>query len=240
MMLPPPPIIETIEGNGVCRLLAWLSPAFPVGAFSYSHGLEFAVEAELVTSAVQLHDWIDGVLCHGSGRADAILLAEAWRAERDDDRERATATAELADACRGAAELTLESRAQGKAFLDALDAGWPHPRLATYRQLLTELERPAAYPCVVGVAAAATGIALLPILIGYLQAFAANLVSAGVRLIPLGQRAGLGVLAALEPSIIAVATATPDRSLDDVATSTWMVDWSSARHETQHTRLFRS
>lgn len=235
-----PPITDALSESGLCRLLTWLSPAFPVGAYSYSHGLEFAVETGLVTTAESLRHWIDEVLCHGSGRADAILLAEAWRAEQETDRARATAAAELADACRGTAELALESRAQGKAFLDAIDAGWPHPSLAAYRSFLSNLDRPPAYPCAVGVAAAAINVALLPTLIAYLQALAANLVSAGVRLIPLGQRAGLGVLAGLEPSIIAVATATPNRSLDDVATSTWMVDWSSACHETQHTRLFRS
>jgi Urease accessory protein UreF len=239
-MLLPPPTADTISDHGLCRLLTWLSPAFPVGAFSYSHGLEYAVEAELVTSADALRSWIDIVLRQGSGRSDAILLAEAWQAECAGNRQRAVAAAELADCCRTTAELALEGRAQGKAFVDALDAAWAHPRLAAYRAMLAAIQRPPVYPCVVGIAAAIHGIALLPALTGYLQALAANLVSAGVRLIPLGQRAGLAVLAALEPAIHAVASATPSRSLDDVSTSTWMIDWASAAHETQHTRLFRS
>lgn len=236
----PPSLPPNLTDGGLCRLLTWLSPSFPVGAFSYSHGIEFAVDAGLVTSADDLRAWIEAILRHGSGRMDAILLAHAWQAEREGDRQRAITVAEWADASRGTAELALESRAQGQAFLDALDAAAPHPRLATYRALLAAIDRPPAYACVVGLAAAAHGIALAPTAIAYLQAFTANLVSAGVRLIPLGQRAGLGVLAALEPAVIAVAAAAPGCALDDIATATWIADWASSRHETQYTRLFRS
>ena len=229
-----------LTGGGLCRLLTWLSPSFPVGAFSYSHGIEFAVEAGLVTTADDLRGWIETVLRYGSGRMDAILLAHAWQAEREEDRVLAIAVAEWADACRGTAELGLERRAQGRAFLDAIDAAAPHPRLADHRALLATIDRPPAYACVVGVAAAVHGIALAPTAIAHLQAFTANLVSAGVRLIPLGQRAGLSVLAALEPAVIAVAATAPGCTLDDITTATWIADWASAGHETQYTRLFRS
>lgn len=238
--MPPslPPIL--ITDQGLCRLLTWLSPSFPVGAFSYSHGIESAVDGGLVTTADDLHAWIEAILHHGSGRMDAILLAHAWRAESEEDRQRAITVAEWADACRGTAELALESRAQGQAFLDALDAAAPHRRFAEYRAMLAAIDRPPAYACVVGIAAAIHGIALAPTATAFLHAFAANLVSAGVRLIPLGQRAGLAILAALEPAVIAVATAAPGCALDDMATATWVADWASARHETQYTRLFRS
>ena len=237
MPLPVPP---SLTDRGLCRLLTWLSPSFPVGAFSYSHGIEAAVDAGLVVTADDLRRWIETVLRHGSGWMDAIFLVHAWQAECNEDRDRAITVAEWADACRGTAELALESRAQGQAFLDALDAAAPHTRLASYRELLTAIDRPPAYACVVGIAAAVHGIALMPTVLAYLQAFAANLVSAGVRLIPLGQRAGLAVLAALEPAVLAVAAAAPTCSLDDISTASWIADWASARHETQYTRLFRS
>jgi urease accessory protein len=229
-----------IDAGALCRLLAWLSPAFPVGGFSYSHGLEFAVEAGLVSGAGDLREWVEAQLVLGSGRVDAILLTHAWRAEQAGDAARAAEIAALADACRATSELSLESRAQGEAFLSAVRCGWPDPAFDAYAQLLADIDRPPAYACVVGVAAAVAGISEDAVRVAYLQAFAATVVSAGIKLIPLGQRAWLTVLAALEPAILATAREGGERCLDDIATSTWMVEWASAAHATQHTRLFRS
>lgn len=232
------PIVDDLA---LCRLLTWLSPAFPVGAFSYSHGLEAAVEAGLVRNADDLGDWLTTVLTAGSGRIDAILLAEAWRAETAGDLGRAERVAVLADACRATSELALESRAQGHAFLAAVAAGRaPDPAVEDYRALLQRIDRPPAYATAVGVAAAAARIPLGAVLVAWLQAFAANGVSAGVKLIPLGQRAGLAVLARLEPAILAGASEAAMRPPAEIATSTWIADWASAAHETQYTRLFRS
>jgi urease accessory protein len=226
--------------QGLARLLTWLSPAFPVGAFSYSHGIEYAVEAGLVGDADSLRAWIDGILRHGSGRTDAILLSEAWRAEHDGDDDRLAEVLAWGEAFRGTAELALESGAQGRAFLSAVAAAWPHPRLAALAALANALDRTPAYPVTVGVALCIAGVDLETALPAYLQAFAANLVSAGVRLIPLGQSDGLRVVAALEDSVRTVGLASADLSLADLGSATWMVDWTSARHETQYTRLFRS
>jgi urease accessory protein len=123
--------MPTNAEDGLPRLLTWLSPAFPTGSYSYSHGIEYAVEVRLITDAASLRAWIDSILRHGSGRADAILFGEAWRAERDRDDQRLGEVLAWGQAFRGTAELALESSAQGRAFVAAVRAGWPHPRLDT-------------------------------------------------------------------------------------------------------------
>lgn len=224
----------------VLRLLTWFSPAFPVGGFSYSHGIEYALEAGLVGDADALRTWIGDVLRFGAGRNDAILLGCASRAEIARDDVRLAEVLAWADAFRGTAELALESAAQGRAFLAAVRAAWPHPRLAALSSVATEDSRPPVYPVAVGVACAVAGIGEATARLAFLHAFAANLVSAGVRLIPLGQSDGLKVLAALEPVVREVADEAAGLDLADLWTVAWMADWCSARHETQYTRLFRS
>ena len=232
--------MRTNVETGLARLLTWLSPAFPIGGYSYSHGLEYAVEAGLVSNSADLRAWIESVLRHGSGRADAILFGAAWRAERHRDDQRLREVLAWGQAFRGTAELALESSAQGRAFLDAVRAAWPHPRLDAFDALARQLDRTPTLPVAVGVACAVVGIGEVPARLAFLQAFAANLVSAGIRLIPLGQSEGLRVLAGLEETVRTVAEETAVLGLADLGTATWMVDWCSARHETQYTRLFRS
>ena len=141
---------------------------------------------------------------------------------------------------RGTAEIAVESRAQGKAFLDAVRGAWPHPRLDDWVRALELAERSPSYPVAVGVAAALAGVARRLAVTGYLHGFAANLVSAGVRLAPLGQSDGLRAIAALEEPVRVAAGRALDAELDDLGTATFMVDWTSMQHETQYTRLFRS
>jgi urease accessory protein len=219
--------------------MIWLSPAYPVGGFSYSHGLEWTVEAGTVRDAVTLGDWIEDILRYGAARSDAILLAETWRAVACADEGRVVETVELAAALAPSAERRLETLAQGAAFLAATRAAWPSPvldRLAAQAQGAPEI----AYPVAVGACAAAHGLPLALTAQAYLQAFAASLVSAGVRLIPLGQTDGLHVLARLEPLIPPLVTRALDANLDDVGGVSTMADIASMRHETQYTRLFRS
>lgn len=222
------------------RLLSWLSPAFPVGAYSYSHGLEYAVEAGLVCDVPTLVGWIEGILEHGAGRNDAILFDAAWRAEVSSDTGLLGELLDWGEAFRGTAELALECGAQGRAFLEAVRAAWPDARLDALAAIAAERDRVPAYPVVVGAALASAGIDVDISRRAYLHAFAANLVSAAVRLIPLGQTDGLRVLAALEAKVRSVATGTAGLGVADLGGAAWMVDWCSARHETQYTRLFRS
>jgi urease accessory protein len=218
------------------RLLTWLSPAFPVGSFSYSHGLELAVEEGLVKDADGLTSWLSTVLTHGAGRLDAMLLVAAWRASRGEDDQALGSAVELANAMRGTSETALESTAQGRAFLDTVRRVWPDPWLDERAEMLAG----AGHAVALSVVAARAGVPLEPAIAGYLHAFAANLVSAAVRLVPLGQTDGQRALADLEPVILAAAAAAIERPLAEIGSATPMVEWASMRHETQYTRLFRS
>lgn len=218
------------------RLLTWTSPGYPTGAFSYSHGLEQAVEDGSVRDRFSLVDFVAAVIERGGGWIDAVLYAHAWRCANDP-----TALCELADlaaAYRATAETALESRQQGAAFLDVTRMAWPHPWLDRFAE-----ERGAAptpHCVVVALACRAHGVALAPALEAYLHGFVANLVSAAVRLVPLGQTHGQIALAGLSPRIAAAALVAQEVDLDDLGVSAIGLDTLSMRHENQYTRLFRS
>lgn len=229
-----------ITDPDLLRLMTWLSPSFPVGAFAYSHGLEHAVERGDVNDAETLIRWVGGILVFGAGRLDAALFRAAHEAMCDRDDARLAWAVERGEAQRGTAEMALESTAQGRAFLDNLLKVWPQPRLSAWREKLDQTQREPAYPVAVGVGCALSDIPLRPALVAYLNAFAANLVSAVVRLAPLGQTDGQRSLAALEETIVEAAAAALRRAPDDLGSAALAVDWHSMQHETQYTRLFRS
>ncbi len=223
--------------HALYRLMAWLSPSYPVGAFSYSHGLERAIEQGDVATAESLCGWINDVLRCGSGRTDAILFAHAWRAAASSDAIALATTAELATALAASRERHLETTAQGKAFVAATRSAWQCPALD---RLQSAWRGDIAYPIAVACAAAGHAVPLTSALVAYLHAWGANLVSAGVRLIPLGQSDGLRVIARLEPAVHTTARGALDADLDDVGGACVLADIASMRHETQHTRLFRT
>ena len=229
--------IDTGVGTAT-RLLTWLSPAFPVGGFSYSHGLEYAIEASLVRDAASLADWVDGILRFGAGRNDGLFLLAAHRAASLPPYDDLISIAERAAALRGTAELAQESTAQGTAFLRAVTSGWPAYAKAAPVMALADCQL--TYPVIVGCLCAVASIPEAMALEAYLTAFANNLISAGIRLVPLGQSDGLRIVATLEPHIIDYVQALSLLSLDDLGGSALAVDWSSMKHETQYTRLFRS
>lgn len=232
---------DELQPAALFRLMAWLSPAFPVGAFSYSSGIEWAVEAGDITDAETLQRWLGVMLSEGGGFCDAVLFAQAHRASlgaAPGDGDKALYDiAELAAAFAPSKERHLETTAQGNAFVEAARAAWGCAALDRLKQVW---DGPVAYPVAVAVTAAGHGIALEPALAAYLQALSANWVSAGVRLIPLGQTQGLRVLAALEPAVAATAQRAISAKLDDIGSAAFRADLASARHETQYTRLFRS
>jgi urease accessory protein len=231
---------ERTAGAGLLELLAWFSPAMPVGAYSYSHGLEYAVEAGFVGDAPALHAYAESALRHGAGRLDATFLAAAHGASMAGTGGPLDQVVALAAAQRGTHELALESAGQGRALLSTLQQAWPAPELQELDALCRRLALEPPYSCVAGVAAAAHHLALEATLLALLHAFAANLVSAGLRLIPLGQTDGQRITAALAATIEQVAHEAAAASLDDLGTATPIIDWCSMRHETQYTRLFRS
>ena len=227
----------TTEGAALGRLLAWLSPAYPIGAFSYSHGLEAAVEEGAVANRDDLVRYVGAALRDGAGRVDGALLAAAHRAMFAGDEAALDAAAELGAAWRGTAETALEAEAQGTAFLAVTLAAWPNARLAAF---CGRHPRRIVHAVAFGAAAAAQGVPLHDAAFGYLAAFAANLVSAGVRLVPLGQTDGQVATAALLPVVAAATEEALAADLDRLGTASPALDLFSIRHETQYTRLFRS
>lgn len=228
---------QPLDAPGLFRLMAWLSPAFPVGAFSYSSGIEWAVEAGDITNAESLRRWLAGMLGAGSGFCDAALFVHAHRAITANDDAALHAAAELAAALVTSKERLLETTAQGRAFFDAARAAWPCPALA---RLDAAWQGAVALPVAVGVVCAGHAIGCEPALHAFLQALTANWISAGVRLIPLGQTDGQRVLAALEGDIAVCAARALTTPLDEIGSCTVRADVAGMRHETQYTRLFRS
>ena len=222
-----------LAAPALLRLLAWLSPAFPTGGYAWSHGVEWAVDRTEIRNGETLRGWVSDILRHGSGRNDAILLRHAHRVAGDV--AALAGITELALAAQPSRERRAETVGQGNAFLAAAAAWRP-----TQLRALAEQVGDIPYPVAVGALAGAQGIAEDDATLGLLQAFAANLISAAVRLVPLGQSTGLAVLAALEPTILAVAHETTDKTLHDLGGACFRSDIAAMSHETQYTRLFRS
>jgi urease accessory protein len=221
------------DATALYRLLSWLSPNYPVGAFAYSHGLEYAVEAGRVAAAGDLIEWIETVLLYGTGRTDGVLFRESYVATEKQDWTALDEVIQLGAAFQPSAEIALESRSQGEAFLTATRNAWPAPALA-------RLEGGAVYPVAVGIACAAHRTPLDDGLASYFHGFAANLVSAGVRLIPLGQSDGQSAVAALEPAVAKAGAQAATIMQEDLGTAAPLLDLCSMQHETQYSRLFRS
>jgi urease accessory protein len=223
-------ITTMTEAAALARLMTWLSPAFPVGAFAYSHGLERAIHDGLIRDRAGLIEWLEALLERGSAWNDTVLLAEAWRNTTAD--EGVGDVAELAAAMAGSRERYIETTLQGGAFVDAM-ASWSGEPPEGEAGLLP-------YPVAIGIAAARHGVGLEDVLTAYLHAFASNLVQACVRLVPLGQRDGVRTLAALEPAVLRSARRAAVSTLDDLGSCTIRADILSMNHETQYSRIFRS
>jgi urease accessory protein len=218
-------------------LLLWLSPAFPVGAFAYSHGLEWAYEADDVTDAASLAAWLADLARFGAPHLDAALFAHAFRAAAAADWPALDEINELAVALAGSAERRLETTAQGAAFRVAARAAWDCEALA---RLSARDGEPLAYPVAVAAAAAGCGMALAHAAEAFVVAQFANLVSAATRLGIIGQTAGLKILAGILPDLSTLAREAAGATLDDLGACALRSDIAAMRHETQYSRLFRS
>ena len=215
--------IPDVSDADLLTLVQWLSPAFPVGGYAYSHGLEWAISEGQVTDGDSLRDWLTDILDHGSGRADAVLLARAMDPDAD-----LAAVAATARALCASKERWVETHDQGRAFTEAVNA-------------LTENDFPAvALPVAVGRAARALRLPAERVAALYLHAFASNLVSAAVRFVPLGQTEGQRVLAALHPLIDRLAREAAATPLDAIASGVPGADLAAIHHETQDVRIFRT
>ena len=225
------------EATALYRLMTWLSPAFPVGAFSYSSGIEWAVEAGDITDAASLRGWLAAMLADGSGFCDGVFLAQVHRAASSNDDRGLHEIAELAAAFVPSRERQLETSAQGRAFVEIVRAAWNCDGLD---QMISCCDCAIVYPVAVGLVTSAHAIPLPPAMHAFLHALTSNWISAGARLIPLGQTDSQRVLASLEPVAAATAKRALEASLDDLGSATFRADLASMRHETQYTRLFRS
>jgi urease accessory protein len=232
-----PGAMKQTEVAALYRLMTWLSPAFPVGAFSYSSGIEWAVEAGDIVDAASLRDWLAAMLADGPGLCDGVFLAQAHRAAGSGDHAGLRAIAELAAAFAPSRERHLETSAQGRAFIDIARSAWNCDGLDA---LISGCDGPIVYPVAVGIVSAAHAISLAPAMHAFFHALVSNWISAGARLVPLGQTDSQRVLAALEPVAAATAARALAASLDDLGSATFRADLASMRHETQYTRLFRS
>ena len=217
-------IIFMTTDTDILTLSQWLSPSYPVGAFAYSHGIEQAIRDNRITDAPTLAAWLTAVLSEGSGRSDAVLLAAAHRAPDADIAK----INDLARAVAASAERIRESEKQGAAFASTTRAVW--------RIDLPDL----MYPVAVGRAAGLKSLDVETTSAMYLQSFASNLVSAAIRLVPLGQTQGQAVLAELTPLCRTIAADTKSTDPEDLWSNTWGSDIASMRHETMEPRLFQS
>jgi urease accessory protein len=225
------------ESAALYRLMTWLSPSFPVGAFSYSSGIEWAVEAGDITDAASLRDWLAAMLADGSGFCDAVFLAQAHRAATTRDDEELRGIADLAAAFVPSRERQLETTTQGRAFIDISRSAWTCDGLDA---LVAACGDAIVYPVAVGLVSAAHAVPLPPAMHAFLHALVSNWISAGARLVPLGQTDSQRILAGLEADVAATANRALAASLDDLGSATFRADLASLRHETQYTRLFRS
>jgi urease accessory protein len=229
--------VPSAESFRELPLLLWLSPSFPVGSFAYSHGLEWAVESGDVADAASLGAWLGDLLAFGAPRNDAILFALAFRAAATGDAVAVADLNRLAVALAGSSERRLETLAQGVAFLAAARAAWPCESLSLAP---AADDQPVAYPIAVALATAGHNLALAPSLEAFVLAFVANMVSAAVRLGPIGQTEGQRVLAALLQDVRRVAAEAAEATLEDLGGCAWRSDIAAMKHETQYSRLFRT
>jgi urease accessory protein len=229
-----------LEPLALLRLQSWLSPVFPIGSYSYSHGIEWAVEARHIHDRESLVDWLEADLCFGSGRNEAIFFSEATRCTIDNDCEKLLAIAELAAVFRGTSEFALESSQQAASCLGTLRQVWPDRVLDWLSEKLSEHGISPALAVVLGIRSARQAVPVSLALAAFLQSYIANLITAGVRLIPLGQTDGQLAIAELEEAVLAASIQAWKSGINDLGSAAFMVDLASMSHETQYTRLFRS
>jgi len=229
--------VELLSHEALYRLMIWLSPAYPVGAFAYSSGIEWAVETGDITNTETLHAWLESMLTVGAGINDGILFAHMHRAMTSGDDAGAVEVAELAAAFVPSRERYQETTKLGRAFIDVTQAAWPCRAVTRLQEIWAGA---IAYPVAVGAACAGHAVPLAPALHAFLTAVISNWMSAGVRLIPLGHTDSQRLLQKLEPVVAATARRALAAGLDDLGSATFRADLAGIRHETQYTRLFRS
>ncbi len=204
-------------------LIQWLSPAFPTGAFAYSHGLEAAMAQGQISNADTLFEWLSDILIYGAGWQDAVILAQALAPDAD-----YALLADYATALQSSAGRRNETLNQGTALA------------RTVSQITGQTIAPAPLPVVLGQAAATFAVSNQQIIALYLHSFASNLTSVGVRFVPLGQTEGQQVLDKLHPIIADIALKAAMSDLEDLGGAAIGADMAAMAQETLDVRLFKS
>lgn len=215
----------TATNSQILTLTQWLSPAYPIGAFAYSHGLEAATDQGWVNDPAGLEAWLETVLNHGAGRSDALLIAAAYHAENAHDLRDIDKTARSFAASK---ERLLESDQQGASFAKITEIVWGG-QLAGL-----------TYPVALGAASRQENLPLDLTQTLYLQAFLSNLIAAGQRLAPIGQTAGQQIQYRLSDRIPAIVDAASNGDLTQLWSTSFLGDIASMKHETQYARIFRT
>jgi urease accessory protein len=212
-----------IEASQLLLLLNWMSPAFPIGSFAYSHGLETAIVENEITTQNEVKSWIAHLMTQGSGWNDAVLFAQCWSCDSDELNERALSMA-------SSSERYLETIQLGRSFAIAASV-FTNVKFA---------DGDLTYPIAAGLACKNMGVDRHSALLAFLQGFAAAQVSVAVRLVPLGQTAGLHVLKNLMPIISETANRAAIATLDDLGSCTLLADIAAMKHEDLQPRIFRT
>lgn len=209
----------------ILTLTQWLSPAYPVGGFAYSHGLEATIDEGAVTSSQDTKAWISDVLEHGSGWNDAVFVVAAYNAQ---DRDELTNVDVIARAFCASSERLMETKLLGQAFGTVTGDVW-------------ELDLSQfSYPVSIGQAASLQNLPILLTTKMFLQAFASNLVACATRLVPLGQTEAQRLIRTLTPLCERIALSAQQADLDQLSSTAFLSDIASMKHETQYSRIFRT
>ena len=201
-------------------LFSWFSPNFPIGSFNFSHGLEAAVEMKFIYDSFTLEKWISNLITDGSGKTDIILLSNAYRGKNIN---------ELALALCPSKERWIESIKLGKSFSKNIRDNWSY-----------NIEDELAFPVALGKAGSFFSIPLDQLLIIFLQSFASNLITFGMKHIPLGQSAGQKILINLIPVIQAQSMKYKNYDIKDIGSCAYISDLASMYHENLKNRIYQT
>ncbi|WP_370538377.1 urease accessory protein UreF [Ideonella sp.] len=228
---------EALSPSALLQLLWLASPALPVGGFSYSEGLEAAIESGLVRDDVSAGDWLLDQLKLALARADLAVAAAAHEAWQQHDLVRVTALNDWVRQTRESSEMRLQTEQMGRSLqLWLLQRQPQDPRVVA----LGSLAPAPTWPVAFALAALHTGAPRREALLAHAFGWAENMVQAAIKSVPLGQSAGQRMLARLVEALPAVIDATLQLPDDQRQACTPMLAILSAQHEAQYSRLFRS
>jgi urease accessory protein len=225
----------TLTHSHFLAILQLASPALPVGAYSYSEGLEMLIENGTITNVENLQYWLKSELVYGSIRLDVAVMVRGFHAVQLGDLEALKRWNLWLSAARDTEELRAASWQMGRSLMQLL--GKLEPEILP---VVNAVGYPGNYAIAFAIACAHWDINIQAALLAYLHSWANNLITAGIKLIPLGQTAGQELLMGLQPLLTSTVGEILTMADDDLGCCNWGLSLASMQHETQYTRLFRS